>query len=458
VAGGRDAEFAAPGDTAAAGDSAATATGDVVAGGQGAAAARTPAGGATATTASAARAVTDPIELGFVRTGVSNAAAFGASLGNSISEADIVSALVAAYNDRGGIVGRRILPVYADTDTGSTSWDVDFAAACASFTQDHHVAAVLGYVFTHLDSFEACLGNKGIPHLSTTFNVPDAPTLKQFPLLLALATPLIERRSLAKIDGALTTGAVTRNSKLGIVLDACPSTKAAWNKTIRPYLTAKGLTVAATFEVGCAHGAGDAGAEAARAGNLVLQFRTAGVDTVIFMTVSEGPALLIFSGGAEAQGYHPRYVVSSLANAAVLGNQIPARQAANVDGYGWLPSQDVKPQYWPAITAPATRCLAMLKTKNIVPTAPADFAFAFSACESLFLYETALTATRGRSEGKGIVAAIEALGSSFTSVENLDGSSTFGRTRHDAPSHARHFAWTANCTCFTYRSTVVQIP
>ncbi|HZN15645.1 MAG TPA: hypothetical protein VFB78_15355, partial [Acidimicrobiales bacterium] len=314
-------------------------------------------------------------------------------------------------------------------------------------------------VFTHLDSFEGCLASKKIPHLSTTFNVPDAPTLRQYPLLIALSTPLIERRSIAKIDGALATGAATRASKLGVVIDDCPSTKAAWAKTIRPYLAAKSLTVTATFEVGCAHGAGDAGAEAARAGSLVLQFRSAGVDTVMFMTVSEGPALLIFSGGAEAQGYHPRYIVSSLANAAVLENQIPARQAANVDGYGWLPVQDVRPQYWPGLTSTAKRCLDLLKTKSIVPSAPADYAFAFSACEALFAYETALKATRGRSDGAAIVGAIEAVGTTgYTSVMNLGGRASFSKTRHDAPGDARHFAWTPSCTCFTYRSTNVLMP
>ncbi len=444
------------GDSASAPTPAAGGTSDVTT--SGTAARGTTAAGATRATVSpkavtSGRPVNTPIELGFVRTGVSNAAAFGASLGGTASEADIVSALVAAYNDQGGIAGRRIVPVYADTDTGSSSWDADFAAACASFTQDHKVAAVLGYVFTHIDSFESCLAKRNIPHLSTTFNVPDAPTLSRYPMLMALSTPLIERRSIAKVDGGLATGALTRASKLGIVLDACPGTNAAWNKITKPYLESKGLTVAATFEVGCASGSGDAAAEAGRSGNLVLQFRTAGVDTVMIMSVSEGPALFIFAGAAEAQGYRPRYVVSSLANTAILANQLPPRQAANVDGYGWLPVQDVKPPYWPGLPAPATRCLNMLKTKSITPAASADFAFAFSACEALFLYEVALKANQGRSDGAAIISTIESLGTGFTSVANLDGRSAFSKDRHDAPAQARHFAWTPGCSCFTYRTS-----
>ena len=175
-----------------------------------------------------------PIELGFVRTGVSNAAAFGASLGNTISEADVDNAVVSYFNEHGGIGGRPIVPVYADTDTGSASWDADFAAACAKFTQDHKVAAVLGYVFNHDPAFEACLAQKGVPHLSTTFNVPDTTELARYPLLFALSTPRIERRSIEKIDGGLATGILTKASKLGVMVDSCPGTQRAWTGTTRP--------------------------------------------------------------------------------------------------------------------------------------------------------------------------------------------------------------------------------
>ena len=457
TAAGETDEFGAPANTAttavdAAGADAAAAPG---AGGR---TVTTAAGSRASSPAASGRPVTTPIEIGIVRTGVSNAGAFGASLGNTASEADIVSALIAAFNDQGGIAGRRIVPVYADSDTGSTSWDADFAAACATFTQDHHVAAVVGYVFTHIDSFEGCLAKKGIPHLSTTFNVPDAATVAKYPMLIALSTPLIEHRSVTKVDGGLATGALTRTSKIGIVVDSCPGTKTAWDKVTKPYMDKKGLTVASIFEVGCPGGSGEAGAEAGRVGGLVLQFRAANVDTVMFMTVSEGPALLILSSAAEAQGYRPRYVVSSLANTSVLANQIPAQQAANVQGYGWLPVQDVKPAFWPSVPAAAARCVNMLKAKNINPTAPADFAFAFSACEGLFAYERALKANQGRSDGPSVIAAVEGFGTTFASALNLDGRSSFSGRRHDGPSQARHFAWTASCSCFTYRSTTVPIP
>ena len=419
--------------------------------------ASTSGSGGSRSAAQRTAAANRPIELGFVRTGVSNAAAFGASIGNTITEADVDAALVAAFNDGGGIAGHPIVPVYADTDTGSASWDADYAAACAKFTQDHHVAAVLGYVFAHEPAFESCLSQKGVPHLSTTTAVPDTAELVKYPLLFALSTPRMERRSIEKIDGGLATGILTKTSRLGIMTDSCPGTQKAWTGTTRPYIEAKGLTIASVFELGCAHGAGDVSTEAGQAGNLILQFRTAGVDRVLFMAVSEGPPTFVVANAAEAQGWHPLYVLSSLAGTAVLAGQIPPDQAANVHEYGWLPMLDVNPPQWPPTNATQQRCISMLKKKGINPSSAADYSYAFNVCDAMFVYEAALKATAGSTDGPSVVAAVEALGSSYVSAMMLDGRSKFTHSQHDAPYLARYVAWDGGCSCFTYRQTLVPI-
>lgn len=407
--------------------------------------------------AGAAAATSGPISIGMVRTQVSNAAAFGASLGNTVTEAEIYDAIVAAMNAQGGLNGRRIAPVYDDTDTASNNWDADFEAACAKFTQDNKVVAVLGYVFTHSEPFEGCLASRGIPHLSTTFNVPDAQVLAKYPLLMPLSTPRIERRSQLKIDGGLATGVLTKATKLGVVIDSCPGTQRAWKQFTEPYLKAKGITVASLAEIGCANGAGDAGAEAGRVGNIILQFRADGVDTIVANAVSEGPGVLIFANAAEAQGWRPKYLVTSLANAAVLQGQIPNGQAANLHGYGWMPSQDVSPAKWPANPPGAERCTALVSSKGVKLQSATDFAYAFNACEALFVYERALKATGNRTDGPSIAAAIEGFGTNYSGVLTLEGRVAFSKTQRDGPALARYFSWDGGCSCFTYRSTNVPI-
>ena len=126
-------------------------------------------------------------------------------------------------------------------------------------------------------------------------------------------------------------------------------------------------------------------------------------------------------------------------------------------GFGWLPSQDVPPSGWPAPPAPAQRCIKLLESKGIKLQAAADYQFAFNGCEALFAYETALKATGGRSDGPLVVAALEALGTSYTGVMNLDGRMSLSRTQHDAPTFARYFSFDSSCTCFVYRPATLTI-
>lgn len=428
------------------------------AGGTDAAAAGTADGSASGGSGQATR-VTDPITLGFVRTKVSNADQFGINVGElqTVTEAKVIDALVRVYNDAGGIAGRKIRPVYSDTDTASNRWDADFARACAKFTQDNHVEAVLGYVFDFQEVLEDCLKRNGIIHLSTTFNVPDAEAMGRYPNLFALATPRVERRSVTKIDGAIATGVLSKSKRFGVLYDKCPSTVRSWERAVLPYIKRKGLTLAGAESFICAKGASDNSQAIQEVQNAILRFRTANVDTVMIHGVSEFPPLLLFATEAESQGWRPTYVVSSLFQAAVAQGQLPASQARNVHGYGWLPSQDVVPDRWPPVTASSKRCISMVRSKGVQPSTPIDYSLVFSTCEALFLYERALKATGGHSRLDAVVPTIESIGTGFESTINLDGRSVYGRTIRDAPARYRHFAWEDGCSCYTYRKTTDAI-
>jgi ABC-type branched-subunit amino acid transport system substrate-binding protein len=425
-----------------------------------------PAGGeATATTAPAAAAgaggpgaPTGPIQLGFLTTKVSNAGAFGFTTGSNLNEKDVINALLGQMNAQGGIHGRKALAVFSDTDTASVSWDADFAAGCAAFTEDHHVEAVLGYVFGQADALEQCLTRKKIPHLSATFGTPDLVESRQAPYLFNLASPTIERRSILKVDGAIAAGLLTKSSHLGVVMDACPSTARSWSTIVKPYIERKGIPIATVFALGCPRGAGDAAGEVGRIGSLVLALRSANVDTVLLQSASEGPALFVAANAMEPQGYRPTFLVSSLAQTAVTGDQMPPAQRANVHGWGWMPLNDAKRPQWPALPPAASRCLGMLKKGGIVPNTSTDYASALFTCDAVFLFQEAVDITGGRTDGPSIAAAIESMGSRHQSALSLDGSSTFGPGHHDGPTTTRPFDYDGGCSCFRYKATTRPIP
>ena len=398
-----------------------------------------------------------PLSIGVVLTGTSNAAQFGVSLGNTISEKDVDQAVIDGINKEGGIAGRKVVPVYANTDTGSANWETDFAAACATFTQDHHVVAVLGYVFNYFQSFESCLAQRGIVHLNTGFNIPDRTELSHYPLFLAVDTPTIDRRGMLKLDGGVATGVLTKASKLGVLTDTCPGTQRSLSSTFLPTAKRLGVTVAKVVTINCANGNADSGAAVGAIQNAVLQFVAAGVDRVIIHGVSEGPPLLLFALSADSQGYHPTYLVTSLANLDALKGYFPAGQRANVHDYGWMANQDVPPSAYPKPNATQRRCLGYLAAKGLKPTAGPDFAYAYNFCEAVFVYQRAVERTGGLSDGARLMAAIHGFGPDVESAINNDGSA-FGPTLVDAVRATRHAVYTSSCGCWAYTGPVRPIP
>jgi hypothetical protein len=402
---------------------------------------------------------TGPITVGFLTTDTSNASMYGASNGNTVSESGIDNALINALNKQGGIGGRQIKIVFAHTDTGGSDWAGEFQAACATFTQDNHVDAVLGYAFDYAPAFESCLAQKGIPHLSDSYAVTSDAEMAKYPLYWSLSTPPIEQREMAKYDGAMKTGVLTPSNKLGVILDTCPGNHSAWQGTVLPFLQAHHINVAPPFTIACGTGQ-NAGlvSTVSSLTNALLRFRSEGVNRISFET-AEGPALLLSSIEAQSQGYHPEWIVSSLAGLATIGGESPIPQMQNVHGFGWVPSLDVLPQYTPAKNAAQRRCLSLLHSQKEYPKAAADYVYAYDACEAVFVYADALKVDGGNTTGTAVSQAIASIGTSFQSTLNLDGRSDFSAARHnDVPMVYKPLNWDGDCHCFRYGSQTYTMP
>ena len=431
-----------------------------VAGGTGSTPGTNGTGSVALPTSGTAKALS-PITIGMVKTATTGAASIGLKLDNTYSEQQFYDALIGAMNAKGGLAGRKIQPVYDEVDPFNSNWAQDYAEVCARFTQDNKVDLVLGYVFNYDQAFEACLARKGIPHLSTTFNVPDEKELSGFPLLLNVEVPTITRRTLAKLDGAFATGALTRSSRVGVAYDNCPGTERSYREAAKPAFARYGVKVVKEFQVSCVTGQSDSGRSTAEVQSMGLQFQSANVTHVLFHSVSEGPMMAFFMQNAQSQRYYPTYIMSSLANLMFVTTNpqlAPPEQARNVKAFGWMPFEDVTVDKYPAKNAAQLRCLALLKSQKVVPVSSLDFKIAYTTCEVLFIAERALTATRGDSTGPTFIRGVQSLGTSFQSVSKLGGFAAFGTNRHDAVLKARPLIYFDSCGCFNYTGSVRDIP
>ena len=418
-------------------------------GGATAAPGRAPVAGAPA-----AAGKTGPVKVGFVNTKVGNAESLGVNAGQTYSTDQVFRSLVKAMNAKGGVAGRRIEPVTADTDTASSDWNRDFQAACEKLTRDDKVAVVVGYSFAFYTSFESCLAKAGVPHLNGAYTVGDEQTLRDFPTLFATNALTADRRYRLQIEGAVRDGFVTRSSKIGLLLDACPEQVRAVKRTVEPLIKKLGLTEAARATFSCPAGAGDAGALASQVQAAVLRFRERGVDRVFI----EGVPMVVFSQSAESQGYRPGYFVTSTTGGAALEPNVPRGQLVNVRGYGWMPQVDVNANNQPPKTASQQRCLALLKSQGVVPSQYNDFHAAYTTCDGLFLYEAALRRTGGDDRATSVAAAIAALGTSHEGVGVHETRTSFAGGRREAPAVYRAWSYVGDCSCFRFRSAAQPIP
>jgi hypothetical protein len=401
------------------------------------------------------KAQTGPIEIGFLNTQVGNAAAAGLNTGETYAPGEVFRALVKAMNAKGGVAGRKIIPVVADTDTATARWETDYQAACASFTEDHHVSAVLGYSFAMIESFESCLSKAGVVHLNGGYAMGDEKTLDDYPALFGTTNPTNDRRGLVQLDGAVKSGFLKTTHKLGLVLDDCPPSVRAYNRTVKPYIRRTGLTVAADAVLSCPDGASDASTLVQQLNNAVLEFRSKGVNRVFV----EGIPFIFFANTAQGQGWYPGYVLTSATGGAALdANPVPEDQLENIHGSGWIPYLDVSASKQPPKTAPQQRCLSLLKSVGIIPSLYNDFHAAYTTCDAMFLYEVALKATRGASSAGVVMRAIEALGSSYKGATSIDARTGFGTGDHDAVAVYRPWTWRKDCECFLYTGGPRPLP
>lgn len=385
-----------------------------------------------------------PIEIGFIVTKASNIGSFGVSSGQTFSDQQLDSAVVDAMNAAGGIDGRKIKPIYAVTDTAAATWAPQFQAACDDFTQDHHVAAVVGYIFVYLPSFESCLANAGIPHLFGGYQPGDIPGQSQFPTLVSTTNPTADVHYEIGLQGAIATGLISAKKKLGLVLDTCANDDQAFTHVGAPYLKSHHINFE-TFTIPCGEGSNDDTKATAAVASAVLHFRTTNVQTVW----AEGPAALFFALTAEAQGWHPTYVMT-FGGAAFEGN-LPRDQLVNFHGFGWEPSVDVDPLHQPyGWTASEKRCLNLIKSRGLTPHGYNDYMEAFTTCDGLTLYDAALKADGGQTGAGQVLAALQSVIGKTPLASLYDGRGRYASDDHGGPAVYRQWGWSSGCACFRY--------
>ena len=273
----------------------------------------------------------------------------------------------------------------------------DLERACATFTQDNHVAVVLSTTGFFDEAFTQCLARARVPLVSSDYALGDDQALRAASTLIAASTLTTDARTSQLLQRFSETKRLTRTSRLGVVVEGCAYTRRTYDRTVVPLAKRLGMTVAGHEETRCFHGLPDLGGQAAELQSVVLRFQSSRVSDVLFVSGGmEGNLMLLFGAAAESQRYHPHYALTSGVSAVVQEGNTPATQLQNAAGLGWLPDVDSDRT---KVTRPAqVQCLADLRRSGLSPTSPVDRTYGYTACDSFSLLTALLRLTSGSTE------------------------------------------------------------
>lgn len=403
--------------------------------------------------------MTTPIQIGMLVSPSSAAAQAGlgsdeAASSGFGSEATF-KALVRYYNKQGGLGGRRIVPVIYNANASNTSYEIDASAACARFTQDYHVAAVISATGDFWsDNYTSCLTKARVPHLLLSFGSTDTKGFADNPSMFTTSTISVDARLTAMVQTMVAAKELRRGDTVGVIVEVCPFNERAYSRTLEPLAKREGL-ILNRRDIDCITGYSDAGKAIAQVQASVLPYSTQAITKILPLSGWETSVVDFFEKQAQTQEYRPTYFVSSAAQMASQQSNFTASALGRIVGTGWMPTTDVatdKP-------SPTTvGCRKILASEGITAQNRADQYLVDASCDPFRYLDAALRASNGTTGQAVLTAALESLGGRVPSSVTYGSSNGWGAQRHFAPQRADLFRYQVGCSCFQYQSRPVLLP
>lgn len=361
-------------------------------------------------------------------------------------------AVAAEYNAAGGILGRKIELVFEPFDLSGT-FSSAFQGACAQFTEDHETFAVTTeFTREGLQLLQQCLSKKRtiLAFDSPGIGMSQERAERYAPYFYNPAVVYYDRWG-SLLDVAVAQGFVQRGAKVGIVQLDDPAVNAAMAAQIRPAIERAGGRVVADMRMAPVTAGDNFGQAAQQLGSAVLQFKSAGVDHVMFIGgAAAGP--VVFMNSAAAQQFRPRYVFTSDNNPMYLAANAPVEQLGTAVGLGWSPATDVGDTIG-STTPGGAECFAILRKASIDFTKkPSPLVH---VCDFVQFLKVVIEEA-GSFEGEAIRSAYARIADTYKPASTFKVAPKPGRS--DGVAEVRGLAFGADCRCFRYTTGALPLP
>ena len=405
--------------------------------------------GSTSTGSTSTGSSTSPLKIGFLYIDASSSqaanSAAGAATTSTLTPKSVFDALVAYDNAHGGLGGRQVTIVPVAESDMSSNFASDAAAACATFTQDTPVPIVIDGVYGSGFGFSACLAKVGVEDVSVP-QAPDTASLRASPFQVYPGTITPDRAYSAALNLLTQSGGLKAGVKIGVFMDKCTSTMAAYANTIEPTFKKLGL-IPDVFSTECIQGYGGLGQASTDASSAVLQFR-GNMDTQVMVISNNDPSYwVLYGAAASSQQYATGLIMTSYSQPTSAESNFTAAQRASIHGAGWVPVLDTNTPKLPGTAAEST-CDMMATSQGQPPADNNDYYLITSYCQPLLLLQAGFAADGSNATAATLSKAITGLGTSFSDPGVIGGQADL--SHQDAPSDAQIFTYQTSCSCLAY--------
>jgi hypothetical protein len=407
-------------------------------------------GGPTGGTVSGPGVTAKEIKLGipYCRDCSSANAAVGAGGQDAGDERRYFQAALDDVNARGGVLGRKLVPVFHAV---SVSDNIDQSAqeACETFTKDNEVAAI----FLQGKIAAECGRKAGVVVMGAGGS---GRFFDSYPNVFAPATIRLEGLYAATVRAMVKAGwhkptAPWPTGKIGLITWDDNEYKYAMDNGYLRALREAGLKETLVRYIAVPQNANALADASAAISNAVLAFRQQGIDHVFIgdggAGIFKGAGLtFLFLQNAESQGYRPRYGFNS--NNAPDFEAYPAEQQIGmlaIDSRSTEPADDegIAPN------AQRERCFAVMRKRGLNVGDPQTQGVALNACEPAWFFEAIATKAGGTTLSQ-VIPAGESLGTSYRSPFTYG--SRFSAGRHDGVYLFRNSRFDEGCECMKFTS------
>lgn len=354
-------------------------------------------------------------------------------------------------NAKGGILGRKIKPVFRAYDATRSDTSVQEQSNCDALTRDTKVFAVLA-PSRQSDTFRACIQRAGVVYVAMGGSTPtDARTYTQFSHYVEGGSLNLSRLAELLTDQLVAEGFFGPDAVIGVATFDDPSFRRAVERQLRPALGRHGLQIKEVLAVPQAANSSEQGGTSAAIKSGVLRFQELGINRVIF--IQNGVTLpLLFMSNAASSGYTPRYALnSSEAPQSLQDTGVPQSQFNGAVGLSWLPSTDVKAAE-DTVTATQKACTDLMVANGQRAEPRSKAAAMYAVCDQVGVFAGAL-AQAGRPHRKAFITGLEALGFTPALTYVLD----YAPDRHDGVAAVRTLKFVDECKCFRFTSGVRRV-